>query len=153
MYNSVARRNTIQDGAGQTLMLTENLLAKNYVPDAVAVSEYLFGFMWITNTAINPAEPEKKVNGRKASWTTSGVTNISLLNSDSEATNNTARPSSFHPGGVNVVFADGSTRFLREDIDYQVYRTLMTSSGQSNGVSTLSPAESPTMNESDYVVQ
>jgi len=29
--------------------------------------------------------------------------------------------SSFHPGGANVVFADGSSHFLSEDIDFQTF--------------------------------
>ena len=41
-----------------------------------------------------------------------------------------ARPSSFHSGGVNVVFADGHGAFLREDIPYWVYVQLMTPNGQ-----------------------
>lgn len=43
--------------------------------------------------------------------------------------NYAARPASGHPGGVNVVFADGHTRFLRDDIDYPVYCLLMTPNG------------------------
>ncbi|HZZ28097.1 MAG TPA: DUF1559 domain-containing protein [Pirellulales bacterium] len=43
--------------------------------------------------------------------------------------NYAARPSSNHPGGVVVVFADASTRFLREDIDYPTYCMLMTPDG------------------------
>lgn len=37
-----------------------------------------------------------------------------------------ATPSSEHSGGVNVAFASGRARFLRETIDYDVYRALMT---------------------------
>jgi prepilin-type processing-associated H-X9-DG protein len=37
-----------------------------------------------------------------------------------------AKPSSTHSGGVNVAFAGGRVLFLREDIDYKVYRALMT---------------------------
>ena len=37
-----------------------------------------------------------------------------------------AKPSSNHGGGVNVAFASGRTLFLRENIDYKVYRALMT---------------------------
>ncbi|WP_425395506.1 DUF1559 domain-containing protein [Aeoliella sp.] len=37
-----------------------------------------------------------------------------------------ARPSSNHPGGVNVVFASGRAQFLRESVDYKVLRALMT---------------------------
>lgn len=38
-----------------------------------------------------------------------------------------ARPSSFHPGGFNACFCDGSVKFISETIDYGVYAQLMTS--------------------------
>ena len=38
-------------------------------------------------------------------------------------------PSSNHPGGMNVVFADRSTRFLREDISPATLRALITING------------------------
>ena len=34
-----------------------------------------------------------------------------------------------HPGGVNVVFADGSTKFVNESIDLYVWRRLGSSDG------------------------
>jgi prepilin-type processing-associated H-X9-DG protein len=37
-----------------------------------------------------------------------------------------ARPSSYHSGGVNVVFAGGRAMFVRESIDYLTYVALMT---------------------------
>ena len=40
-----------------------------------------------------------------------------------------ARPSNYHAGGVNVIFADGHAEFLREDIRYEVYAQLMTPHG------------------------
>lgn len=36
-----------------------------------------------------------------------------------------ARPASYHPGGVNVVFCDGHVQFLREDVTYSIYQVLM----------------------------
>ena len=36
---------------------------------------------------------------------------------------------SFHPGGANVVFADGSVRFLRADIGIRVFAALVTRAG------------------------
>jgi len=36
---------------------------------------------------------------------------------------------SFHPGGANVVFADGSVRFLRESVDIRVFAALVTRAG------------------------
>ncbi len=38
-------------------------------------------------------------------------------------------PSSGHPGGVNVLFCDGSVRFVRETIDGTVYAKLITPAG------------------------
>jgi prepilin-type N-terminal cleavage/methylation domain-containing protein len=37
-----------------------------------------------------------------------------------------AKPSSEHGGGVNVAFASGRVIFLRDTIDYEIYRALMT---------------------------
>jgi prepilin-type processing-associated H-X9-DG protein len=37
-----------------------------------------------------------------------------------------ARPSSAHSNGVNVAFAGGRVLFLQEEIDYKLYRALMT---------------------------
>jgi prepilin-type N-terminal cleavage/methylation domain-containing protein/prepilin-type processing-associated H-X9-DG protein len=41
-----------------------------------------------------------------------------------------ARPSSFHPNGFNVCFADGSVKFVSDSIRYDVYCRLMTSNGR-----------------------
>jgi prepilin-type N-terminal cleavage/methylation domain-containing protein/prepilin-type processing-associated H-X9-DG protein len=38
-------------------------------------------------------------------------------------------PSSYHPGGVNVLFADGSLRFLRDSVELPVWRALATRAG------------------------
>lgn len=43
---------------------------------------------------------------------------------------NHARPSSFHPNGFNICFADGSVKFVADSIDYTVYARLMTSNGR-----------------------
>ncbi|TWT46829.1 DUF1559 family PulG-like putative transporter [Botrimarina hoheduenensis] len=40
--------------------------------------------------------------------------------------NRRARPSGNHPGGVNMAFCSGRSLFLRENIDYNVFRALMT---------------------------
>jgi prepilin-type processing-associated H-X9-DG protein len=42
---------------------------------------------------------------------------------------NGRQPYSFHPGGVNVLFADGSVHFLRDDIDIRVLAALATRAG------------------------
>jgi len=41
-----------------------------------------------------------------------------------------ARPSSRHPQGVNVLFCDGHSRFLSQELDYGVFSLIMTPNGQ-----------------------
>jgi hypothetical protein len=43
-----------------------------------------------------------------------------------------ATPSSDHGGGVNVAFASGRATFVKETIDYDVYRALMTLNDKSS---------------------
>jgi prepilin-type N-terminal cleavage/methylation domain-containing protein/prepilin-type processing-associated H-X9-DG protein len=38
-------------------------------------------------------------------------------------------PSSYHPGGVNVLFGDGSVRFIKESVSLVVWRALSTRNG------------------------
>ena len=52
-------------------------------------------------------------------------------------TTSNPRPSSQHPGGVNAVMVDGSSRFLSDNIDAFVYARLITSNAASFGETTL----------------
>ena len=40
------------------------------------------------------------------------------------------RPSSFHPGGVVVTYADGHTSFLNSDVEYLTYCLIMSPRGK-----------------------
>jgi prepilin-type N-terminal cleavage/methylation domain-containing protein/prepilin-type processing-associated H-X9-DG protein len=64
---------------------------------------------------------------------------------DTRAAN--AKPSSEHSGGVNVAFAGGRALFLRDDIDYKVYRALMTLSDKHSD----SPEPEFTLEDSAYL--
>ena len=103
----------IKDGASSTLLLTENIQSTlwNAVSQgtgaAVASDKVATVFVWHKATS-----DDHKINGNK--YSTAAITK------------DTARPSSYHPGGVNVAFADGHTMWLRQDIDYKVYVQLMT---------------------------
>lgn len=45
-------------------------------------------------------------------------------------TEGTSQPFSFHTGGMNTVFGDGSVRFLNESINIQVFTALLTRAGK-----------------------
>ncbi|HEY2838635.1 MAG TPA: DUF1559 domain-containing protein [Pirellulales bacterium] len=126
---------TFYDGMSNTILLSENI-------DAIT---------WNDNVSTNGA------NGYIAS-ATKGVTNTPEINygivwypatifSDPSGTNTLfingptseggdavdmyqCRPSSKHPGGVNVTYADGRTVFVNENLDYLVYCLLMSPEGK-----------------------
>ena len=125
----------IRDGASTTIMVSEND-NKNYEPiangdpyftwlggDGVDFgTEQQLGLVWVV--AENP-QPGPNIDNQDR---------INRDSADSVTWNpqlpNFARPASHHTGGVNVVYADGHTQYLREDIDYLVYQRLITTNGK-----------------------
>lgn len=118
---------TRQDGASNTLLLAEKC-GPMVTPQ---MSPYgLQNFMTHSTTT-----PETKGSG--SDWSLSnlspkvvllpgsgGIPSTNVINQPSEPYR---YPSSNHPGGVNVVFADDRTDFLQESIQPRVYCQLMTS--------------------------
>jgi prepilin-type N-terminal cleavage/methylation domain-containing protein/prepilin-type processing-associated H-X9-DG protein len=134
------RLSKIRDGASTTIMLSENI-NKDY-SQASANAPY---FTWLggPQDAANPTIGTEQqlgivwvVNENPTQGTS--LTDQERINRDSSTTTpawdptlpNYARPASGHSGGVNVVYADGHTGFIRDDIDYTVYQRLMTSNGK-----------------------
>lgn len=102
------------DGASQTLLLTENLDADHWGIDGAQKAKRWNSFVWHRD----PVPPTAAFNYRGTRISRSDPS-ISL-----------ARPSSNHGGGVNVIFCDGHYEFVQDDIDYNVYRQLMTSNSK-----------------------
>jgi len=96
----------VTDGLSNTLLYSENIQATQWD----AVGKMATVFVW--HDTLTPSTYQK-INYNK--------TTTVALNED------LARPSSFHPGGVNVAFCDARVIFLREDVDYWVLQQLMTS--------------------------
>lgn len=129
------RISKIRDGASTTIMLSENV-SKDYEPTAANQpfftwlggdgigfgTEQQLGFVWVVRENPQPGtaiDSQERINHDGTSppdWNPNGP--------------NFARPASGHSGGVNIVFADGHTQFLREDIDYTVYQRLLTPNGK-----------------------
>ncbi len=104
---------SLKDGPSNTLIVTENLLAGQWNLGGKLETV----FCWNKNSeAVSPAPTARmKINGDK-----------NLLVYPTDLTTETCRPSSSHPGGVIVAFADGHTAFLRDNLNYDVYVQLMT---------------------------
>jgi prepilin-type processing-associated H-X9-DG protein len=91
------------DGAANTLMLSENLQAGNWTD----TDEADLGMVWWD-------KPQECNRINRCTDVGDRPQNIQY-----------ARPSSNHGNGVVVSFCDGHVRFLRGDIDYDVYKQLM----------------------------
>jgi prepilin-type N-terminal cleavage/methylation domain-containing protein/prepilin-type processing-associated H-X9-DG protein len=128
---------TSHDGATNTILLAENLQGTSYVPANSGVrrpiTEADVGMIWdgrvrdsSGNICLAPSTP--------ASGTPSyGCMALNQCLLDSPDLYH-ARPASRHGGVVIVAFADGHEQQLRTDIDYQVYRHLMTPDGVRAGL-------------------
>jgi prepilin-type N-terminal cleavage/methylation domain-containing protein len=165
----------IPDGASNTLMLSENVQAYKYTdnnnlggpspfgsspkpaqydPGNIRQVELSTGFTWDISTSASSGPP--RINANK-----NGDYPALKVSSDRppSAGNDLnwrvyARPSSFHPGGVNVAMCGGELFFLRDDIDFWVYQQLMTSDGRHSDMSTTIaiPGSSPTSYPRDYIL-
>jgi prepilin-type processing-associated H-X9-DG protein len=82
----------------------------------------------INGVSIAPPDPEMKINGSVGT-----IDIFGLVMTDGNA-QSVARPSSAHNSGVNMGFADGSSRFVSDSINYRVYQALMTPRGKSSNV-------------------
>ncbi len=113
------------DGKGSTMLFSESLAAGTWpttgYPTAMVwiyanESGSTTGVVanWLTKMVIQPSRvpPVARINGEKKTLT-------------SVTAPEHARPSSMHSGGVNAAFADGSTKFIREGIDYHVYQSML----------------------------
>jgi len=123
------RIGNVKDGAGTTLMLSENN-HKSYVASAATApsfswlfgTEQQLGLVWV------PAYPPQPGNGptnqeaicRNEAGLVTFDPNIPRF----------ARPSSDHSGGVNAAFCDSHARFIADTIDYKVYVQIMTPNGR-----------------------
>jgi prepilin-type processing-associated H-X9-DG protein len=114
--NHLTRIAEITDGTSQTILIAECAgrpklwRAGRYVPN-----EYASGGVWVAGTLIF---------GRGASR--DGVTQPGPCAIN--CTNN-REVYSFHPGGANVAYADGSLHFLQASIDIRVFARLVTRAG------------------------
>jgi len=128
------RMSAIKDGAGTTIMYSENI-HKSYVdpnnPANPPLFAWLFGneqqlgMVWVVPTNGIAPQPGNTINDQER---ING--NAQDLIDFDPFIPRFARPASAHGSGVNVVFCDGHGQFMRDDIDYVVYQQLMTPNGR-----------------------
>ncbi|QEG01629.1 hypothetical protein Mal15_57070 [Stieleria maiorica] len=79
----------------------------------------------------NPVRAVHRING--TAGTTGGDRN-DILEMNLSNCRDLARPSSNHPDQANMVFADGATKSIPNNIDYRVYQAILTSNGAKSEV-------------------
>jgi hypothetical protein len=155
----------ITDGRQHTLLLSENIQATSWAPPLIDPSdpanttwtglvdpvngpdgrEGHVGMVWAPG--VPSAGSCRPINGCKdavvdlGSWTppfSSSPANPPVLQPPYQAAGfmGTARPSSNHPGGVVVTYADGHQDFLGDDVDYEVFQRQMAPEDQQAGLPT-----------------
>ncbi len=96
---------SITDGTSNTLVLAESAYGKLGGQDAIFFGWWTSGNYGDTMfTTLYPINPQSKLGGN------TNTTTVSIDTFESAA-------SSFHPGGVNAAFADGSVRFIKDSIN------------------------------------
>jgi prepilin-type processing-associated H-X9-DG protein len=138
------------DGCTVTLLLTENLQAGDWfdtesvrigfgIPVANVNSQVAFGNGALFESRDLPLNTEFD-----GGTLTSSLPQDWLVNTEMKADRGTRpRPSSNHPGYVNVFFCDASARVLNQKIDPHVYLMLITTNGVQYGEKSLHKRANP----------
>jgi len=145
LYNGVkvsADWLTQRDGSSNTLLISENVQATRWVPQGQNTFSLPDGTVWRTRREIVEADVGMIWDGAIVTQPPTDPEVPSLaINAQADAQQDPtapsiafARPSSRHPGGVVATFADGHSVFLRQDMDYQVFRHIMTPDGKNAGL-------------------
>lgn len=132
----------LTDGASNTALFSENITAADWAVPGTLTSG-VPGFYSVTNTPadsnimvwIYATEPMTATSPAViANPITNGVIPAGVVGPHMKINGKgspshpaeTWRPSSRHPGLVQMVFADGSTRSVSEGLEYHVYQSLLT---------------------------
>jgi prepilin-type N-terminal cleavage/methylation domain-containing protein/prepilin-type processing-associated H-X9-DG protein len=150
------------DGASSTLLLSENIAAYQWPgigwkspPNPQGEREG--GFVWskYVNATDIPGSPglRRAINGVDESFANQSY------DGNSASVELAAKPSSRHPGGAVVVFADSHTKFINDEISLGIYGSLCSPYGKKcsmpgvryPGDDTLKPYRETILSESDYL--
>jgi prepilin-type N-terminal cleavage/methylation domain-containing protein/prepilin-type processing-associated H-X9-DG protein len=150
-YNIFDRKNPINvktgldyvvsnDGAGSTVLLSENVHAGDWMiksaqgSTASGRAKKGAAFFWVNTAwqaepapASNPPSGGDKPQKINALRTSPPLGDTDLPTSpDFNTFLALSRPSSNHPGGVNMGFCDGRVSFIGDEVNYEVYKQLLT---------------------------
>ena len=133
--NRGSRIRDIVDGTSHTMLMSEYLTGFNSSPADVRgffMTAQAGGSLLFTKTTPNSSAPDVLV-GWGYNWCRAGMSrpdlNLPCAPGFSPPVTNTATARSRHPGGVHVLSADGSVRFVGDAIDIDIWRAMVTIDG------------------------
>ena len=118
----------IVDGSSNTIMIAESSTDPDFVKDGQGMDHWPVG-----STQIDPCLCDGGTAGTEFSEVVgTGFYQMNLRFRRPDASGYAMEQSfgSYHPGGVNFCFADGSTRHLSEQIDLTIYSALFSRNGR-----------------------
>ena len=132
----------MRDGASNTIVFSENcadgvdnggaarwdLPAQNYNASPPNVPSTVFVWLYESEHT-GPQLPNPITNAVIPKKTTLPPRHTKINGEGGAVGPETWRPYSRHSGGVVMAFADGSTKFMKEELKYDVYQALMTPDG------------------------
>jgi prepilin-type processing-associated H-X9-DG protein len=114
---TLTRLTDITDGTANTLLAAEDAgRPKAWRAGREAPGAFALGGAWASN-------------GNKVVISGSSADGATLTGPCAINCTNNQQPYSFHPGGANFLFADGSVHFLRAGVDIRVLAALATRAG------------------------
>ncbi len=141
---------SVLDGLSNTLMLSENVRAgfdpatnENWASPRSRRNSFCISGYVCDSLSCSPGD----VDYRRANDQGRDPYRLEAINSSLDQPEGQAPwPSSYHPGGVHVVFADGHVDFLSENVEGGVYASLMSPRGSS----IKGPLQQPILSAEDY---
>ncbi len=135
-FGPTVRTNDVKDGAGTTLMFSENIhkdenLASWVAPPLIAelgFYEQLYGMVWFVYDPFDTPPVPPMISGEQAPISRDTIDDTTFYEFSYSGGNPQAypgmfaRPASAHPEVFIVVFAGGNTRQISNNIDYSVYQ-------------------------------
>ena len=125
---------TSNDGLSSTIMTSENNQAymwgdpTNTSANATHANICWQGFVFFDS---NP----NTTNSQAINWDYRGVELSGQSSRSAISADKYARPSSYHPGGVNTSWCDSRVVKLNDDIDYDIYKMMLAPNDKGAGVS------------------
>jgi prepilin-type processing-associated H-X9-DG protein len=120
----------ITDGTSNTMMIGENSPNLNsglaWVSGNDIYATTILPMNWMTNIKNGQTDPSTGELCSPAAWNPSDPTTFKRCFNNQWYYQGFK---SFHPGGVNIGFADGSVRFLKQSINVRTYMALSTRAG------------------------